>query len=86
MSEGLRHHFAYSNGIRIHYVEQGEGPLVPLCHGWPEAWYSWRHQMPALAAAGYRVVAPDQRGYGLTDAPNAVESTTSSTSPAIWLA
>jgi pimeloyl-ACP methyl ester carboxylesterase len=74
MSEGLKHDFAYSNGIRMHYVEQGEGPLVLLCHGWPESWYSWRHQIPALAAAGYRVVAPDQRGYGLTDAPTAAEA------------
>jgi pimeloyl-ACP methyl ester carboxylesterase len=74
MSQDLKHGFIYANGIRMHYVEQGEGPLVVLCHGWPESWYSWRHQMPALAAAGYRVVAPDQRGYGLTDAPTAVES------------
>jgi pimeloyl-ACP methyl ester carboxylesterase len=49
MSEGLRRHFAYSNGIRIHYVEQGEGPLVLLCHDWPKSWHSWRHQIPALA-------------------------------------
>ena len=45
-----------------------------LCHGWPESWYSWRHQIPALAAAGFRVVAPDQRGYGQTDAPAPIES------------
>ncbi|MBI2764815.1 MAG: alpha/beta hydrolase [Chloroflexi bacterium] len=68
MSE-LQHRFAETNGIRMHYVEQGSGPLVVLCHGFPESWYSWRHQISALAAAGYRVVAPDQRGYGQTDAP-----------------
>jgi len=60
------------NGLRMHYVEQGSGPLVLLCHGFPELWYSWRHQIPALAAAGYRVVAPDLRGYGATGGPKAV--------------
>ncbi|HZC46946.1 MAG TPA: alpha/beta fold hydrolase, partial [Candidatus Acidoferrum sp.] len=70
----IRHKFVNTNGIRMHYVEQGEGPLVVLCHGWPESWYSWRHQIPVLAAAGFRVVAPDQRGYGQTDAPEAIES------------
>ncbi|WP_425149013.1 alpha/beta fold hydrolase, partial [Candidatus Binatus sp.] len=55
----LQHKFVNTNGIRMHYVEQGAGPLVVLCHGWPESWYSWRHQIPALAAAGFRVVAPD---------------------------
>jgi len=58
-----------ANGIRIHYVEQGTGPLVLLCHGFPEGWYSWRDQLRALAAAGYRAVAPDMRGYGRTEAP-----------------
>jgi pimeloyl-ACP methyl ester carboxylesterase len=53
--------------------DQGEGPLVLLLHGWPETWYSWRHQIDALAAAGYRVVAPDQRGYGATDRPDAAD-------------
>jgi pimeloyl-ACP methyl ester carboxylesterase len=53
-------------GLRMHYVEQGTGPLVMLCHGFPDSWYSWRRQIPALAAAGYRVVAPDLRGYGAT--------------------
>jgi pimeloyl-ACP methyl ester carboxylesterase len=73
MSE-LQHKFVDTNGIKMHYVEQGAGPLVVLCHGWPESWYSWRHQIPALADAGFRVVAPDQRGYGQTDAPQPIES------------
>jgi pimeloyl-ACP methyl ester carboxylesterase len=70
----VQHRFIDSNGIRMHLAEQGEGPLVVLCHGWPESWYSWRHQMAALADAGYRAVAPDQRGYGQTDAPQAIEA------------
>src|SRR2546429_6373872 len=57
------------NGIEMFLLEQGEGPLVVLCHGWPELSYSWRHQVPALAAAGFHVVAPDMRGYGGTSAP-----------------
>lgn len=52
------------NGVRLHVVEEGEGPLVIFVHGFPELWYSWRFQLPALAAAGYRAVAIDQRGYG----------------------
>ncbi|HEY6355724.1 MAG TPA: alpha/beta hydrolase, partial [Burkholderiaceae bacterium] len=56
----------------MHVAEQGEGPLVVLCHGFPESWYSWRHQLQVLAAAGYRAVAPDMRGYGQTDAPAAI--------------
>jgi len=61
------------NGITLRVAEQGEGPLVLLVHGWPESWYSWRHQIPALSAAGYRVIAPDMRGYGGSSAPAAVE-------------
>jgi pimeloyl-ACP methyl ester carboxylesterase len=57
------------NGIEMFMLEQGAGPLVLLCHGWPELSYSWRHQMSALAAAGYRVVAPDMRGFGRSGAP-----------------
>lgn len=56
-------------GVRLHYVEAGEGPLVILLHGFPEFWYSWRNQLPVLAAAGYHVVAPDMRGYNLSDKP-----------------
>jgi pimeloyl-ACP methyl ester carboxylesterase len=58
-----------ANGIDIFLLEQGEGPLVVLCHGWPELSYSWRHQIPALAAAGFHVAAPDMRGFGRTSAP-----------------
>ena len=68
------HRYAPVNGLTMHYVEQGEGPLVLLLHGWPESWYSWRHQLPWLAALGYRVVAPDMRGYGGSDAPDAVDA------------
>jgi pimeloyl-ACP methyl ester carboxylesterase len=63
-----------ANGIRIHLAEQGTGPLVLLCHGFPEGWYSWRDQLPALAAAGYHAVAPDMRGYGRTEAPPEISS------------
>jgi pimeloyl-ACP methyl ester carboxylesterase len=62
-----------SNGIKMRIAETGSGPLVIFVHGWPESWYSWRHQLPAVAAAGYRAVAPDMRGYGKTDKPQAVE-------------
>lgn len=59
-----------SNGINMRIAEMGDsGPLVLLAHGWPESWYSWRHQITVLAKAGYRVVAPDMRGYGESDAP-----------------
>jgi pimeloyl-ACP methyl ester carboxylesterase len=68
------HHFIEANGIRIHFVERGEGPLVLLCHGFPESWYSWRHQLEALADAGYRAVAPDMRGYGQTARPRPIEA------------
>lgn len=62
------------SGVRLHYVEAGSGPLIVLLHGFPEYWYSWRHQIPALAAAGFRVVAPDMRGYNLSDKPRGVRS------------
>ena len=63
-----------SNGIRMRIAEMGKGPLVLLLHGWPESWYSWRHQLAALAKAGFRAVAPDLRGYGQSDAPKSVEA------------
>ena len=72
-STELTHRTVRTNGIDMHIAEQGEGPLVVLCHGFPELWYSWRHQLPALAAAGYHVIAPDQRGFGGTDRPDAIE-------------
>jgi pimeloyl-ACP methyl ester carboxylesterase len=72
--ERISFRFIETNGIRMRIAEMGDsGPLVILAHGWPESWYSWRHQMVALADAGYRVVAPDMRGYGQTEAPQAVE-------------
>lgn len=70
----IQHRFIDTNGLRMHVAEQGEGPLVVLCHGWPESWYSWRHQLTALAEAGYHAVAPDQRGYGQTDKPEAIDA------------
>jgi pimeloyl-ACP methyl ester carboxylesterase len=76
MSTELRHRTVAVNGINMHVAEQGEGPLVLLCHGWPELWYSWRRQLPALARAGYRAVAPDMRGFGQTEAPASVEDYT----------
>jgi pimeloyl-ACP methyl ester carboxylesterase len=68
----FNHRFAEVNGIRMHFVDEGKGPLVILLHGFPFLWYLWRHQIRALAAAGYRVVAPDQRGYGQTGQPSAL--------------
>ena len=64
------------NGIYMRVAVQGSGPLVLLCHGFPESWCAWRHQLAALASAGYRAVAPDMRGYGGTDAPPDVASYT----------
>ena len=74
----IEHRFVDTNGIRMHIAETGpsDGPLVVLCHGFPESWYSWRHQLAALGDAGYHVVAPDQRGYGQTDAPEAIDQYT----------
>ncbi|MGN6474537.1 MAG: alpha/beta fold hydrolase [Mycobacteriales bacterium] len=63
------HRHVSANGIRLHIAEAGTGPLVLLLHGFPEFWWSWRHQLVALAEAGYRVVAPDLRGYGASDKP-----------------
>ena len=72
----INHRIVETNGINMHVAGVGEGPLVILCHGFPESWYSWRHQLPALAAGGYRAVAPDQRGYGRTDAPAEINACT----------
>ena len=65
-----------SNGIRLNIAEQGNGPPVILCHGFPESWYSWRHQLTALAAAGFHAVAPDMRGYGKSNRPEAIDQYT----------
>jgi pimeloyl-ACP methyl ester carboxylesterase len=73
---GVTHRTVETNGIRMYLAEQGEGPLVVLCHGFPESWYSWRHQLRALAEAGFHGVAPDMRGYGRTDRPQAVDQYT----------
>lgn len=70
----VHHRFAVVNGVRLHYVEAGAGPLVVLLHGFPDFWYSWRYQIPALAAAGFRVIAPDLRGYNLSAKPPGVRS------------
>ncbi len=69
-TESWQHRDIITNGIRMHYVTQGEGPLVVLLHGFPEFWYSWRYQIPFLARHGYMVVAPDLRGYNETDKPS----------------
>ncbi|HUN38966.1 MAG TPA: alpha/beta hydrolase [Acetobacteraceae bacterium] len=70
------HRFVETNGIRMHIAELGSGPLVLLCHGFPESWYSWRHQLRGLAEGGYHAVAPDMRGYGQTDRPDAIDQYT----------
>lgn len=77
LTDGLpevEHHYVATNGITLHVVQAGpqEGPVVLLLHGFPEFWYGWRHQIAALAAAGYRVWAPDQRGYNLSEKPRGV--------------
>lgn len=72
--DGVTFRFIEANDLRMRIAEAGDsGPLLLLAHGWPESWYSWRHQLTFLAEAGYRVVAPDMRGYGETDKPPSVE-------------
>lgn len=71
-----KHRSVQANGQRIHLVEQGDGPLVLMVHGFPEFWHSWANQIPAVAAAGYRAVAPDMRGYGRSSKPQEVEAYT----------
>jgi alpha/beta hydrolase fold len=73
MSEFV-HKFIDTNGIRMHVVEAGKGYPVVFCHGFPELWYSWRHQLRALSETGLRAIAPDQRGYGESDCPKPVEA------------
>jgi len=72
----IKHRTVKTNGINMHIAEAGEGPVVLLLHGFPELWYSWRHQLPALAGAGYHAVAPDVRGYGQSDAPQPIDAYT----------
>lgn len=76
--EEITHRHVDVHGLAVHLAEAGpaDGPVVLLLHGFPECWYSWRHQLTALAAAGFHVVAPDQRGYGRSDAPEAVDAYT----------
>lgn len=64
-----QHRDVSANGIRFHVVEAGDGPLILLLHGFPQFWWAWRHQLTALSDAGFRVVAPDLRGYGASDKP-----------------
>src|SRR5437660_5001074 len=70
----LREGYADLAEARLHYVEAGSGPPVVLLHGFPEFWYAWHHQIPALAAAGFHAVAPDLRGYNETEKPPGVEN------------
>src|SRR6188768_4061586 len=72
--DAFTHCFAEVNGIRMHYVDEGQGPLVVLLHGFPYLWYMWRRQIVALSKAGFRVVVPDQRGFGQSDGPDALEA------------
>ncbi|KAI3901847.1 hypothetical protein MKW92_031255 [Papaver armeniacum] len=73
---GISHRTVDVNGIKMHVAEKGQGPVVLLVHGFPSLWYSWRHQILALAASGYRAIAPDLRGYGDTSAPTSAQSYT----------
>ncbi|EYF02840.1 alpha/beta fold hydrolase [Chondromyces apiculatus] len=73
---GVRHRLVDTNGIQMHVAEAGTGYPVVFCHGFPELWYSWRHQMLALAAAGFHAIAPDMRGYGGTEAPPEISAYT----------
>ncbi|XP_028793541.1 uncharacterized protein LOC114749217 [Neltuma alba] len=74
--EGMVHRTVEVNGINMHVAEKGEGPVVLFLHGFPELWYSWRHQILSLSSRGFRAVAPDLRGYGDTDAPSSITSYT----------
>jgi pimeloyl-ACP methyl ester carboxylesterase len=74
LSSEVREGYAEIGDQRLHYVEAGEGPLIVLLHGFPEFWYGWRLQIQPLAAAGFRVVAPDMRGYNLSSKPDGVAS------------
>jgi pimeloyl-ACP methyl ester carboxylesterase len=73
-SVAWQHRQVRVNGVQLHVVEAGSGPLILLLHGFPEFWFSWRHQIPALASAGFHVLAPDLRGYNLSDKPRGVSA------------
>ncbi len=66
--ETWKHEYIHVNNVRLHYVTQGQGPLMVMLHGFPEFWYSWRHQIPAMAGR-FKVVAPDMRGYNQSEKP-----------------
>ncbi|CAL0311211.1 unnamed protein product [Lupinus luteus] len=72
--EGIEHRTVKVNGINMHVAEKGQGPVVLFLHGFPELWYSWRHQIQYISSKGYHAVAPDLRGYGDTDAPSSINS------------
>lgn len=77
--DGVEHKTLKVNGINMHVAEMpgsGGGPIILFIHGFPELWYTWRHQMTALSSLGYRTIAPDLRGYGDTDAPEKIEAYT----------
>jgi epoxide hydrolase 4 len=74
LGSNVREGYADIGDVRLHYVEAGEGPLIILLHGFPEFWYGWRLQIEPLAAAGFRVVAPDMRGYNLSSRPEGVKA------------
>ncbi|MDY6958255.1 MAG: alpha/beta hydrolase [Halobacteriota archaeon] len=74
VQEGLKHEYQETNGIKMHYVTKGSGRLVVFLHGFPEFWYSWRHQLSAIGSEKIKAVAPDMRGYGKTDKPEGVEN------------
>ncbi|KAK9041800.1 hypothetical protein V6N11_016890 [Hibiscus sabdariffa] len=72
--EGIHHRMVNVNGITMHVAEKGQGPVILFLHGFPELWYTWRHQILSLSSLGYRTVAPDLRGYGDTEAPTSITS------------
>ncbi|KAL4379599.1 hypothetical protein GQ457_02G036500 [Hibiscus cannabinus] len=72
--EGIQHRMVNVNGITMHVAEKGQGPVILFLHGFPELWYTWRHQILALSSLGYRTIAPDLRGYGDTEAPPSITS------------
>ncbi|WJX79792.1 hypothetical protein P8452_62875 [Trifolium repens] len=74
--EKIEHTTVHTNGIKMHVASIGSGPVILFLHGFPELWYSWRHQLLSLSALGYRAIAPDLRGYGDTDAPSSASSYT----------